>query len=125
MTAIKKCNQCGLYKPVNSLFWHKNGHIKDGFLNVCKQCINKTDIVRKRNPDKWNGRPAQLKARVDTLSDEYIKNQLYKQGIERKNITPLMIRKKKIAILSGRLYGSGKNNYMSFTELDKMKAGKP
>ena len=118
MNHLKKCKKCGVYKPLSSDFWHKNKHMSDGYLNVCVKCTNKTNGRKPGTGSVVNYRKNMGKC-VDNLAAEYVKNQLYKQGRDRKDITPKILREKKRQIIESRLSGQGNSNFLSVAELNR------
>jgi hypothetical protein len=38
---FKTCNCCGKELPIHSLFYNKHPKMKDGFKNMCRECVNK------------------------------------------------------------------------------------
>jgi hypothetical protein len=47
----KTCKTCNIEKPLSA--FHKNGNVKDGRLNECKDCLNKKrKIIYRKNKDK-------------------------------------------------------------------------
>jgi len=73
---LKKCTKCGVEKPDNSDFFHKNKSSKNGLHRWCKECVNKN---RKKNIIK----PVKIVDRVykDLLLYEELREHPEKPGI--------------------------------------------
>lgn len=45
----KKCKSCRRYLPLELLYYKKDGQCKDGFRNVCKECMGENFAIAKSN----------------------------------------------------------------------------
>ena len=53
MDKLKKCNKCGIEKPLTKEYFHRNKNKKDGFVEMCKECRNKyAKDYREENKEK-------------------------------------------------------------------------
>ena len=121
LPVFKICNKCNDEKPIKCFY--KKWKDKEERTSVCSDCMLKANVIYKKSTTKWKSKRVgynskyrsknrskvnewgrnKAKRQCAELSDNYIK-QVIRQatGIERKNITKTMIKKKKKELIQKR-----------------------